>query len=82
MNGPSTPHGDRFDDPEATITLNEALKLSGLAETGGQAKLMIQSGQVRVNGEVETRRKRRLREGDVIAVGDQEFVLELSGGES
>jgi ribosome-associated protein len=61
-----------------TITLNDALKLSGLAETGGQAKLLIQSGQVKVNGVVETRRKKQLREGDTIQVGDEEFTLELS----
>ncbi len=59
------------------ITLNDVLKLSGLAPTGGQAKQLIQSGQVTVNGEVETRRKRKLHEGDVVRVGDEEFVLEL-----
>lgn len=63
------------------ITLNDALKLSGLAGTGGQAKVLIQSGQVSVNGEVETRRKRKLHEGDVVRVGDEEFVLELDGEE-
>ncbi len=62
-----------------TITLNDALKLSGLAETGGHAKVMIQAGEVLVNGEVETRRKRKLREGDVVRVGEEEFVLELEG---
>ncbi|MDQ3396613.1 MAG: RNA-binding S4 domain-containing protein, partial [Deinococcota bacterium] len=56
-------------------------KLCGLAPTGGQAKVLIQSGQVSVNGEVETRRKRKLREGDVIALGDEEFVLGLEEGE-
>lgn len=82
MDDTPTPPSDRFDDPEDTITLNDALKLSGMAETGGQAKLMIQSGRVRVNGEVETRRKRKLREGDVIQVGDEEFVLELAGDDA
>ncbi len=66
---------------EDAITLNDVLKLSGLAATGGQAKLMIQSGQVLVNGETETRRKRKLREGDVVRVGESEFVLELDGEE-
>lgn len=66
---------------EEAISLNDALKLSGLAGTGGQAKLLIQSGQVTVNGETETRRKRKLREGDVVRVGDEEFVLELDGEE-
>ena len=66
---------------EETITLNDALKLSGLAETGGHAKVMIQAGEVTVNGEVETRRKRKLKEGDVVRVGEEEFVLELEGEE-
>ena len=66
---------------EERITLNDALKLSGLAETGGHAKVMIQAGEVLVNGEVETRRKRKLKEGDVVRVGEEEFVLELEGEE-
>jgi ribosome-associated protein len=59
------------------ITLNDALKLSGLAATGGQAKVLIQSGQVKVNGEVEMRRKKKLKAGDVIEVNGEEFVIEL-----
>ena len=66
---------------EETITLNDVLKLSGLAETGGHAKVMIQAGEVLVNGEVETRRKRKLKEGDVVRVGEEEFVLELDAEE-
>jgi len=60
-----------------TITLNDALKLTGITETGGQAKLMIQAGEVKVNGEVETRRKRKLVAGDVLEVAGEEFELEL-----
>lgn len=63
--------------PSDTLPLSAALQLAGFAETGGQAKRMIQAGDVRVNGEVETRRKRRLVPGDAIEVGDQAFVLEL-----
>ncbi len=66
-------------EPDETITLNDVLKLSGLADTGGQAKMLIQAGEVLVNGEVETRRKRKLKEGDVVSVGEEEFVLELEG---
>ena len=63
--------------PMDTITLNVALKLSGLAATGGQAKVLIQSGQVKVNGEVETRRKKQLLAGDVIEVNGEEFIIDL-----
>ena len=60
-----------------SLSLNDALKLAGIAATGGQAKVLIQSGQVKVNGVTETRRKHRLSAGDVIEVGGEEFVLEL-----
>jgi ribosome-associated protein len=52
-------------------TLGRALKAAGLVGTGGEAKVLIQAGEVSVNGEVETRRGRRLQEGDVIEVGDE-----------
>lgn len=47
------------------------LKLAGLAESGGEARALIESGAVRVNDEVETRRGRQLRRGDVVALGDE-----------
>lgn len=64
-------------DEMPTLTLQAALKLAGFVGTGGQAKQLIQGGDVRVNGEVETRRKRKLTEGDEVGVGDEVFVLEL-----
>ena len=53
------------------ITLGQALKAANLVGSGGEAKVVIQSGEVLVNGEVETRRGRRLEEGDVVEVGDE-----------
>jgi ribosome-associated protein len=50
------------------LRLDQFLKLRGIADTGGQAKLLIQGGEVRVNGEVETRRRRKLVAGDVVKV--------------
>ena len=52
------------------IRLGQYLKLLGLVATGGEAKFLIQEGHVRVNGEVETRRKRQLHDGDQVEVGD------------
>jgi ribosome-associated protein len=69
------PRPDRDDD---VLRLDHALKLAGVAATGGQAKQLIQEGSVRVNGEVETRRKRKLVEGDVVEVGDESFEIALS----
>lgn len=56
-------------------TLGQALKAASLVGTGGEAKVLIQAGEVSVNGEVETRRGRRLREGDVIEVGDERLEV-------
>jgi ribosome-associated protein len=54
-----------------TIRLGQALKLAGLAGSGGDARALIEDGAVRVNGEVETRRGRQLRRGDIVAVGGE-----------
>ena len=48
------------------ITLDALLKATGLASSGGEAKVFIMQGQVRVNGEAELRRGRKLRAGDVV----------------
>ena len=47
------------------IKLQDLLKLTGLAATGGMANIVIQNGEVKVNGEVCTMRGKKLREGDV-----------------
>jgi ribosome-associated protein len=52
-----------------TITLDALLKASGLAGSGGEAKVLIADGGARVNGEVERRRGRKLRAGDEVTVG-------------
>jgi ribosome-associated protein len=62
-----------------SIRLGQALKLSGLAESGGEARALIEDGTVTVNAEVETRRGRQLRHGDVVAVGDDALRIEASG---
>lgn len=65
----STEGGGRpaHEDPD-TIRLGQFLKLSDLAETGGEARALIQGGYVRVDGEVETRRGRQLRPGQRVTV--------------
>ena len=50
------------------IRLGQFLKLADLAEDGAQARDLIADGEVRVNGEVETRRGRQLVRGDVVSV--------------
>ncbi len=57
------------------ITLDALLKATGLAASGGHAKQLITDGQVRVNGEVDTRRGRKLRAGDRVQLAGQEWRL-------
>jgi ribosome-associated protein len=52
-----------------TIRLGQLLKLAELAESGAHARELVQEGEVSVNGEVDTRRGRQLRRGDVVTVG-------------
>lgn len=53
------------------IKLDALLKYASLAETGGEAKQMVQAGEVKVNGEVCTMRGKKLRPGDVVEAGGQ-----------
>jgi ribosome-associated protein len=48
------------------VELHKILKFENLAASGGEAKFRIQDGQVRVNGQTETRKRRKIRPGDVI----------------
>lgn len=50
------------------IKLDQFLKLADLVSTGGHAKYLIQEGLVRVNGEIETRRGKKLRSNDIVEV--------------
>lgn len=63
------------------IKLDQFLKLAGVVETGGEAKQLIQSGQVRVNGSIETRRGRKLYHGDVVTVDEEEMVVQVEPDE-
>ena len=56
---------------DESIRLGQFLKLANLVESGSDAKPLIQDGRVRVNGEVETRRGRQLRLGDVVELAGQ-----------
>lgn len=57
------------------IKLEALLKFAGLSETGGEAKTVIQNGEVRVNGEVCTQRGKKLRAGDVAAYGEEQLQV-------
>jgi ribosome-associated protein len=61
------------------IRLGQLLKVAGLVDSGGEAKAVLAEGGVTVNGEPEARRGRQLRDGDVVAAGD-ETVRVVAGG--
>lgn len=54
------------------IKLDSLLKFAGLAETGGEAKQLVQDGLVKVNGETCTMRGKKLRAGDVVEAGGEQ----------
>ncbi len=65
------------------IRLDDLLKLAAAVETGGQAKLLIQGGQVTVNGEICTMRGKKLVPGDQVQmIGSQEIYLVEESRES
>lgn len=64
------------------MKLDQYLKWQGLVGTGGEAKLRIQQGDVRVNGVIETRRGRQLSSGDAVAIDGREVIVAASEGGS
>lgn len=63
---------------EPIIQLDQFMKLKGMVSTGGQAKLVIQGGEVRLNGVVETRRKKKLKAGDAVTFNGVTIVVEVA----
>ena len=57
------------------IKLGQAMKAAGIVSSGIDAKMLIQDGQVTVNGEVETRRGKKLYDGDVFEFEGEEFKV-------
>ena len=61
-----------------TIRLEQFLKFAGLVMTGGEAKNLIQSGMIKVNGEIEKRRGHQLTAGDRVVMPDGEEFMVVS----
>lgn len=57
------------------IKLGQALKLAGLVGSGVEAKFVIQDGEVMVNGEVETRRGKKIYANDIISYNGEDIVI-------
>lgn len=59
------------------VALYKILKFEGLVSSGGEAKLLIGDGQVTVNGEIETRRRKKMVDGDIIEFRGEKLQLRL-----
>jgi ribosome-associated protein len=70
---------ERISISTETIKLEQLLKLAGVTSTGGQAKLLIQAGEVSVNGLDERRRGRQLRAGDLVEVKGKGWLRVVQG---
>ena len=57
------------------IKLQDLLKFANLVSTGGEAKIIIQEGEVKVNGEVCTMRGKKIRPGDLVELGGQQLTV-------
>ena len=56
------------------VELFKLIKFEGLANSGGESKKMIEQGMISVNGEVETRKRKKIVAGDIISIGDEQFI--------
>tara|TARA_Y100001968_G_C19112698_1_gene597978 strand:- start:91 stop:300 length:210 start_codon:yes stop_codon:yes gene_type:complete len=61
------------------MKLDQFIKWEGLVSTGGEAKSLILAGLVKVNNQVETRRGRKLKLGDLVLIGDKELKVKEIG---
>ena len=62
--------------PELPIRLGQLLKLANLVQDGFEARILIQNEEVMVNDVIETRRSRKIRQGDRVTVDSQTWVVE------
>ena len=70
------PKSVKLREGETFITLGILLKITGIIDTGGQAKFFLSDNTVLVNGEEENRRGRKLYHGDRIQVQNQSFLID------
>lgn len=68
-----------FELSKEPIALYKLLKFEGLVDSGGEAKTVIARGRVLVNGEVETRKRKKIVSGDIVEFGDEKIRVQLKG---
>jgi ribosome-associated protein len=60
------------------VELFKILKFEGMVASGGEAKLVISGGLVRVNGKIETRKRKKIVSGDIIEFGQEVIRIQLN----
>jgi ribosome-associated protein len=65
----------KLKEGEEYIQLKDLIKILGWVDTGGEAKLRIDNQEVKVNGEIETQRRKKIRKGDSVMVGDNQVKV-------
>ncbi|MGB0238851.1 MAG: RNA-binding S4 domain-containing protein [Cycloclasticus sp.] len=63
--------------PDEPVELYKLLKFEALVSSGGEAKAVIIQGMVLVNGEIETRKRKKIMSGDVVKFADQTLFIAL-----
>lgn len=59
-----------------SIKLDQFLKWADISQTGGHSKILISEGKIKVNGEIEKRRGRQLKKGDVVSFQSVNYLIE------
>jgi ribosome-associated protein len=62
-------------DGHEFIALNQLLKMMGLVETGGEANIRVDDGEVMVNDTIELQRRKKLRSGDKVVYNKHEIII-------
>lgn len=66
-----------FEINDEPIELYKLLKFAGIADSGGEAKAIVAEGQVRLNGEVETQKRKKIVSGDIVEYGGETIKVRL-----
>ncbi len=61
------------------VELYKILKFEGLVSSGGEAKFVIAEGQVFVNGQIETRKRKKIISGDIVVFGKEKMLIQFVG---
>lgn len=64
-----------FELSQEYIELIKLLKVTGIADTGGMAKALVEDEEVLYNGQIDTRKRLKVRKGDIIEVLDQKITI-------